>query len=179
MRWGAASYQQRGITALKTLLRAASRPHCRGLFGQPCTLLRSCFVSTVPLATVPLATVPLTKATTCPLAALCASVKLPSYPLTGFKPGEHPQSQPAPDPKSLTPPRPTTRQGARMVRELFQMARSKKACIIFFDEVRRRPPLLPCPTAAVLGVAVRPLSLAGWRCVRQAASEAPSTCPRP
>ncbi|CDY30663.1 BnaC06g10270D [Brassica napus] len=26
-------------------------------------------------------------------------------------------------------------QGARMVRELFQMARSKKACIVFFDEV--------------------------------------------
>jgi len=26
-------------------------------------------------------------------------------------------------------------QGARMVRELFQMARSKKACLIFFDEV--------------------------------------------
>ena len=27
-------------------------------------------------------------------------------------------------------------EGARMVRELFTMARSKKACIIFFDEVR-------------------------------------------
>ena len=27
-------------------------------------------------------------------------------------------------------------EGARMVRELFQMARSKKACLIFFDEVR-------------------------------------------
>ena len=26
-------------------------------------------------------------------------------------------------------------QGARMVRELFEMARTKKACIIFFDEV--------------------------------------------
>jgi ATP-dependent Zn protease len=26
-------------------------------------------------------------------------------------------------------------EGARMVRELFQMARSKKACIVFFDEV--------------------------------------------
>jgi ATP-dependent 26S proteasome regulatory subunit len=25
-----------------------------------------------------------------------------------------------------------------MVRELFQMARSKKACLIFFDEVGRR-----------------------------------------
>ena len=34
-------------------------------------------------------------------------------------------------------------EGARMVRELFQMARSKKACLIFFDEVRRaRPPAL-------------------------------------
>lgn len=30
-------------------------------------------------------------------------------------------------------------EGARMVRELFQMARSKKACLIFFDEVRARP----------------------------------------
>ncbi len=27
-------------------------------------------------------------------------------------------------------------EGARMVRELFQMARSKKVCLIFFDEVR-------------------------------------------
>ncbi len=29
----------------------------------------------------------------------------------------------------------TSGEGARMVRELFEMARSKKACIIFFDEV--------------------------------------------
>lgn len=26
-------------------------------------------------------------------------------------------------------------EGARMIRELFEMARSKKACIIFFDEI--------------------------------------------
>ena len=30
-------------------------------------------------------------------------------------------------------------EGARMVRELFSLARSKKACIIFFDEVGGRP----------------------------------------
>jgi hypothetical protein len=34
-------------------------------------------------------------------------------------------------------------EGARMVRELFTMARSKKACIIFFDEVRPSLPPLP------------------------------------
>jgi len=33
-------------------------------------------------------------------------------------------------------PTPPLHKGARMVRELFQMARSKKACLIFFDEVR-------------------------------------------
>lgn len=34
-------------------------------------------------------------------------------------------------------------EGARMVRELFQMARSKKACLIFFDEVLPFPPCAP------------------------------------
>lgn len=35
-------------------------------------------------------------------------------------------------------------EGARMVRELFQMARSKKACLIFFDEVPfPSPPSFP------------------------------------
>ena len=29
----------------------------------------------------------------------------------------------------------THTQGARMVRELFEMARAKKACIVFFDEI--------------------------------------------
>ena len=29
----------------------------------------------------------------------------------------------------------TSARGARMVRELFQMARQKKVCIVFFDEV--------------------------------------------
>jgi len=38
-------------------------------------------------------------------------------------------------------------EGARMVRELFQMARARKACIVFFDEVWRHQQLSRCVPA--------------------------------
>ena len=46
-------------------------------------------------------------------------------------------------------------EGARMVRELFQMARSKKACIVFFDEV---PEHLRPENAFLLGFPISPPS---------------------
>ena len=47
-------------------------------------------------------------------------------------------------------------EGARMVRELFQMARSKKACIVFFDEV---PEHLRPEYAFLLGSPISPAIL--------------------
>ena len=42
---------------------------------------------------------------------------------------------PSPSPSPSPPLTPLLAQGARMVREIFEMARTKKACIIFLDEI--------------------------------------------
>ena len=52
-------------------------------------------------------------------------------------------------------------EGARMVRELFQMARTKKACLIFFDEARAPAPRPPLYSAVPRGA---PRRGAAMRC---------------